>query len=128
MLPFICCQSQGKTAFGNTQLTVDLEPYLCSGIVQRCFQSADRGQRKIRNIGIQYHIPIVVARAVDAHLNTGNAERFRFYCCNTCRELTQQHQHCQHKAYPVAYIPLFFVPYQHKQLLLAGKNAIKILF
>ena len=52
MLPFICCQSQGETAVGNAKLTVDLEPHLRGGIVQRCFQSADSGQLKVWDIRI----------------------------------------------------------------------------
>ena len=114
MLPFICCQSQGKAAFGNTQLTVDLEPNLRSGIVQRCFQPTDRGQRKVRNIGIQYHIPIVVTRAVDTQLNTGNAELPGLRGGNPHRELPQQNAKNQYQTQPSMYIPLFLIDDPHK--------------
>ena len=52
MFPFIRCQRQGEAALGNAQLTVDLEPHLCFGIIYLRFQSADSSQLKIRDVGI----------------------------------------------------------------------------
>ena len=52
MLCLIGCQRESKAAGRYAELAVDLEPNLRGGIIHRCFQSADGGQREIRNIRI----------------------------------------------------------------------------
>ena len=87
MLSFICRQCKGKAAGGYAKLAVDLEPHLRGGSIHRCFQSADGGQRKIRNIGIQDNVPVIIACPVCALPDPGDADglgfrlrSFRFGC------------------------------------------------
>ena len=82
MLRFIGGQRKGKAAGRNTQLAVDLEPYLCGCIIYRCFHSANRFERKVRNVGIYDNVPVVIVGTVHTLPDSGDVQalRHRFYC------------------------------------------------
>ena len=72
MFCLIRCQGKGKAAGRYAQLTVDLEPNLCGGVIHRCLQSADGGQCKILYVGIYNNVPIVVAGTIYALPDAGD--------------------------------------------------------
>ena len=128
MFHFIYRQCKGKAALGDTKLTVDLEPHLCSGVIYRRFQPADGGQLKFRDVRIQNDVPVIIGRAIYAYLYVGYAKFLGLQRGNPRRHKPQKHTCSKQQAYQVSNIPLFFASYQHPQILLTGEVVILIPF